>query len=276
MRFFCIATLLFSQTFTSAEEPVAFKLSQGSSNSLAIPKVGRAWLGLEVSKPEPTVTAHIPALPAGVGFVVKSIDAGGPAERAGIQEYDLIWRLDDQMLVNEAQLSVLLRLHRPGDDVILHSYRGGQPLEIKLKLGEAKANSASFGAKIAEDAVMSAEPAGPVRLVNSSEKSASFSTAEGQASVRREGEILKVKIDNPAGLPIFEGDFTAQEGFERIPENWRRRVGMLAHTLDQALEGNMIPRRQPRPRVIPPPQDQSPAPLPALASPQPSDVSPKP
>ena len=71
--------------------------------------------------------------------MVKSIDDGGPAQAAGLTEFDLLWKIGDQMLVNEAQLATLLRLSKPGEEVILAGFRGGKPLEVKLKLGEAPA-----------------------------------------------------------------------------------------------------------------------------------------
>jgi hypothetical protein len=41
--------------------------------------VGEAWLRLSVSKPDDVTTTQLPALPPGIGFVVKEIAAGGPA-----------------------------------------------------------------------------------------------------------------------------------------------------------------------------------------------------
>ncbi len=58
----------------------------------------QAWLGVQLAKPEPSMVAHLPDLPKGMGFLVSSVDRGGPADQAGVATFDVIWKLDDQML----------------------------------------------------------------------------------------------------------------------------------------------------------------------------------
>jgi hypothetical protein len=215
----------------------------------------RAWLGLRVVKPDETVTSHVPSLPPGIGFVIQSIDKDGPAAAAGLQEFDLLWKIGDQMLVNEAQLATLLRLSKPGDAIVLSGFRGGKPLEVKLNLGETPAVQRPFPGEMVEAAVLPGVCGGPMRVVNMAEKSASFATDDGRAVVRRQGDFFKVMIQGPADEVIFEGDVSKDSKFENVPEAWRRKVQVLCRTLDQALNGNVIPQRQPRPRVVPPPQE---------------------
>jgi S1-C subfamily serine protease len=81
------------------------------------PQAPRAWLGFHVSKPDESITAHLPALPPGIGFVIRLLGVGGPAENAGLRNFDVLWKFEDQMLVNEGQLAALLRLRKPGDEV---------------------------------------------------------------------------------------------------------------------------------------------------------------
>ena len=212
-----------------------------------------AWLGLEVAKPDESITAHVPALPQGIGFVVKSIDEGGPAQTAGLLTNDLLWKIGDQMLVNEAQLATLLRLSKPGDQIVITGFRGGKPLEVKLKLGDAPALQKPFSGEMIESAIMSDVCPGPMRLVNVADKTASFSADQGRAEVRRDGKIYQVKIDGLNGKVIFEGEIASPDEYEKIPAEWRRRILVLCRTLDQALDGGMLPQRQPRPRVVPPP-----------------------
>jgi hypothetical protein len=251
MKYSFIALLLSAQTFSSAEEPVAMNVPKPFAPVIRPYQPPRAWLGLQVSKPDLTITAQLPSLPQGIGFVVKSIDAGGPAEKAGLVNYDLIWKLDDQLLVNESQLATLLRLYKPGDEIEIHGFRGGKHQEFKLKLGEAPVSANTYSSNVIENALMPGDLIGPMRVVNVAEKSASFSNESGSANVRRDGETLKVKIEASTGKSIFEGDFAKGENFDRVPEVWRRRIEVLCRTLDQTLSGSMIPQRQPRPRVIP-------------------------
>ncbi|RPJ31833.1 MAG: PDZ domain-containing protein [Verrucomicrobiaceae bacterium] len=214
----------------------------------------RAWLGLEVSKPDETITAQMPSLPPGIGFVIRMIDKDGPAAAAGLREFDIIWKIGDQMLVNEGQLAALLRLNKPGDEIRLSGFRSGQPLEVILKLGEVPASKRVFPGDLVDAAILPGECGGPMRVVNVSEKLASYSNSEGRVEVRRDGQLLLVKIQDPADGLIYEGRIPVDGSLEEIPQDWRRRVHALRRGLDHALDGRIMPARQPRPRVVPPPE----------------------
>ncbi len=212
----------------------------------------RAWLGLKVFKPGDTVTAQVPSLPPGVGFVVDAVDPDGPAAAAGLQPHDLLWKLGDQMLINEAQLATLLRLAKPGEEVALHGFRGGQALEVKVALGIAPPPRTPLGGGFAEAAVLPNACDGPLRVVNVSEKVANFTADDGSVRVQREGSGYRVRIDGPADQPIYRGTLSRDGGVEAVPEPWRRKVQVLCRTLDHAIAGEGAAARQPRPRVVPP------------------------
>lgn len=211
----------------------------------------QAWLGLHVGKPDQTTVSHLPALPPGIGFVVKSVDAGGPAAKAGLQENDVLWKFGDQMLVNEAQLAQLLRISKPGDPVELAAFREGRPVTVNVVLGETPkgANNALAGAV---DAAILPEDRGPTRVINVTDRQASFSTGEGRAVVRRDGSGYKVVILGPGKEIVFEGALSGEDDFSKVPREWRRRVCALRRGLDHALDNHIAPVRTPRARVVPP------------------------
>jgi hypothetical protein len=168
-------------------------------------------------------------------------------------ELDLLWKIGDQMLVNEAQLATLLRLSEPGQEVLISGFRGGKPIEVKLKLGSAPELTEPFPGAMVESAILPGACGGPMRIVNIADKSASFSADGCQASVRRDGDIFKVRIEGPKSELIYDGELAQESNLQQIPEEWRRRIEILCRTLDQALTGALLPERQPRPRVVPPP-----------------------
>jgi hypothetical protein len=251
MKFFPIISLMIGWTVSFAAEPMQVKEEKGRVRAVVAP---RAWLGLQVSKPDPSMTSQLPSLPQGIGFVIVSVDKGGPAETAGLKEFDLLWKLGDQMLVNEAQLAALLRLSKPGDSVSLSGFRAGKPMEVQLKLGETPLSNQPVPLDLVESSILPGGFNGPIRVVNVAEKLATYSTEEGRAEVRREGEICKVNIEGPKGESIFAGDLPADGSLDSVPEPWRRRIQALRRGLDQALEGRMMINRLPRPRVVPPAQ----------------------
>lgn len=211
---------------------------------------GRPWLGLKLAKVDPSFSAQIQALPMGVGFMVKGVDPDGPAEVAKLHAFDVLWKMDGQLLINEAQLATLLGLHKPADEVTLAVFRGGQPLELKMKLGDMPVGKDSFSTELAEAAILPGE-FGPMRVVNVSDRTATYSTDEGKVVLRKEGEAYLVVISNPREEIIFQGDVTGKDAADAIPEAWRRRVLALKRGLDHQIHGVMDPVRAPRPRVVP-------------------------
>lgn len=245
------------QEIAPAETVVA--VSDGASPPAAVlpPGAPIAWLGIDIAKPDSTLTAHLPALPPGIGFVINQVTEGGPGEAAGLRATDLLWKLDDQLLVNEAQLGALLRLRQPGEEVVLAVFRSGAPLEIALRLGHAPPADSGDAARAAENAVFLSEQ-GPIRMVNFAQKEARFANSEGNATVRKIENGYWLTIHNADGDLLFDGRIdrcfaTKSEGDDvEIPDAWRRRVHALRRGLDHALEGRMTPQRQPRPRVVAP------------------------
>ena len=83
-----------------------------------------------------TAAQHAAAgLPPGVGLFVQHVLRGSPAEAAGIERGDILHKLDDQVLINDPQFRVLLRLYKPGDDIHLVAVRDGKSRPFTLKLG---------------------------------------------------------------------------------------------------------------------------------------------
>lgn len=93
-----------------------------------------AYLGVETMPVDPTVAAQL-GLPRGTGVVIRRVAEGSPA--AGVlKEHDILTKLDDQILVNMGQLTVLVRNRQAGDEVKLTYIRGGKETTAKVKLGE--------------------------------------------------------------------------------------------------------------------------------------------
>jgi hypothetical protein len=248
MKFPIIAAVLFMTPHLVGGPEAA--LPSSSSPAVRAPRV---WLGLGVEKPHVTIAAQVRGLQQGVGFIVKSIDPGGPAELAGLREDDLLETLGDQKLINEAQLATLLRLEKPGSEVVLGYFRGGERFEAKVKLAEAPLVQPPMIHEMVEAAILPSALDGPLRVVNVAEKSANYTAADGRVRLARDGEAYHVIIHDTAGKLIFEGDFPAKDvNFEKAPQDWRRRLVALRRGLDQTLQGGVAPSRQPRPRVVPP------------------------
>jgi serine protease Do len=94
-----------------------------------------AYLGVSAA-PAPEVLRRHLALPAGMGLVVQFVAPKSPAEEAGLQQDDILQKLDDQLLINSEQLAVLVRSYKPGDEIKLSIIRDGQKKVVTVKLAE--------------------------------------------------------------------------------------------------------------------------------------------
>ncbi len=93
-----------------------------------------AYLGVYVSTIHPATAAQLDIDPD-VGLVVERIDADSPADKAGIQEYDILLKFDDQILVGTKQIGVLVRSKNPEESVVVTLLRKGQSQEANIILG---------------------------------------------------------------------------------------------------------------------------------------------
>lgn len=211
----------------------------------------RTWLGLKVEKLDESVAAQVAELPPGFGFLVKSLDKDGPAHKAGLKELDILWKFRDQMLANESQLVALLRLAKPGEEIPLAVFRAGKPLEIKVALGESPAVEPPVPGQAAT-AVDTTTAGQPTRVVNVADRTASFSGEEGNAVVWNDNGVFHVRITGPKDEILHEGAVSREGKGEGVPQAWLEKVEVLCRTLDQSLSGNLLPPRQPRPRVVVP------------------------
>jgi membrane-associated protease RseP (regulator of RpoE activity) len=91
------------------------------------------WLGLSTEEVSDALTSQL-GLKPGEGLVVAFVAPDSPAAKAGIQKYDVIEELGDQMLVDPAQLRKLVQMEKDGDTVQLTLYRGGKKQTVSATL----------------------------------------------------------------------------------------------------------------------------------------------
>ena len=92
-----------------------------------------AWLGVMVAPvPEP-VAAHLD-LEDG-GLMVVSVAANSPADKAGIERFDVILRIGEKQVPDDAGWLIdRVRRHRPGDQIELTVQRQGKQRTVTVEL----------------------------------------------------------------------------------------------------------------------------------------------
>ncbi|HEY5550310.1 MAG TPA: PDZ domain-containing protein [Opitutaceae bacterium] len=99
-----------------------------------LPKEKVTYLGVETGRVSRTVATQL-GITERTGLTVLRVVEDSPA--AGVlQQHDILTKFNDQILVNEPQLSVLVRAQKPGDEVTLTFLRGAKETKARVKLGE--------------------------------------------------------------------------------------------------------------------------------------------
>ena len=70
------------------------------------------------------------------GIVAANIVAGSPADKAGLEQMDVIIATDNTPLQGDSTLAQIINSHKPRDTVTLSVLRNNQTLSMKVTLGE--------------------------------------------------------------------------------------------------------------------------------------------
>lgn len=105
-------------------------------------RVVRPWLGVRYEHITPEY-AELQGLDVQYGALVRrgsrgelAVIPGSPADKAGIEENDIILAVDDEAINESRTLGYLLNLHAPGDVVTLTVLHDGNTLEYEVTLAE--------------------------------------------------------------------------------------------------------------------------------------------
>ncbi len=98
-------------------------------------KVIRGWLGVYIQNITPDLAKGLD-LKSTKGVLVGKVQKDSPAEKAGIQEEDVILAYNDKTLDNAAELSTWVASTSPEEEITLKILRDQKEKNIKVKLGE--------------------------------------------------------------------------------------------------------------------------------------------
>ncbi len=94
-----------------------------------------AYLGIATSRVSDVLREQL-ELPKGVGLVIDYVDADSPARSSGLKKYDILQKLNDQILINPDQLAVLVRMFKAGEEIDLTLIRQGKAMSVPAKLAK--------------------------------------------------------------------------------------------------------------------------------------------
>jgi len=98
-------------------------------------RVPRAWLGILGQRLSPALAEYL-ELPFDEGVLVYNLVDGGPADRAGLRQGDVIVGLGGQTTMEPNDVERALSRRKPKDTIPLQVRRGKKQLNLEVKLQE--------------------------------------------------------------------------------------------------------------------------------------------
>jgi Do/DeqQ family serine protease len=105
-------------------------------------KVSRGYMGVGIENLDKDLAKQFKVPDTG-GALVDDVTAGGPAEKAGIKNGDVIRKLNGQTVSDREQLTAMVTNINPGTVATLDILRDGQPMTLKVTLGERPSDLSS-------------------------------------------------------------------------------------------------------------------------------------
>ena len=93
------------------------------------------WVGIERAAPNSTGLANYLNLQTSEGVVVLGVAPGGPAERAGLTQGDVILAIDGESVSTGEELRALVFAHEIGDTITFSIQRGAEQVELDVTAG---------------------------------------------------------------------------------------------------------------------------------------------
>ncbi|HYG88873.1 MAG TPA: DegQ family serine endoprotease [Azospirillum sp.] len=108
-------------------------------------EVRRGWLGVQVQQVSPDIAESL-SVPEQKGALVTSVTPGGPAEKAGIKQGDVILNFAGKDIEHMRQLPRAVASTQAGQEVEVKLMREGQPETIKVTIGEMESETQTAAA----------------------------------------------------------------------------------------------------------------------------------
>ena len=186
-------------------------------------KVVRGWLGVSIQDVDQELATTM-RLPAPTGVLVSDVQAGAPAQRAGLQRGDVITQLDaekidgvgqfrNQIAARGAGKQVKLELLRDGKAVTLQAALDEQPSDVRRAFAPAKADALD-GLTLGE---ITPEARGKLRLPDGLRAGALVVEVEPGSAAARSGMrasdvVLEVNREKITGVERFRQAYQKARG----------------------------------------------------------------
>ena len=160
-------------------------------------RVSRGRIGVQIAPVTKEVAESI-GLGKAQGVLVRGVEEGSPAEKAGIEAGDIITRFDGKSIEKPADLPRAVGNTKPGSQVALTVFRRGATKDLKVTVAEIEPE------KVAEAAPEKKAPVAKIAHLGLS--LSDLSEAQKKEARVRSGVRVDAAVDAAARAGIREGD----------------------------------------------------------------------
>ncbi len=204
------------------------------------------WLGIACAPLPPDVRQKLD-LARGMGLRIMQVEPNSPAQRAGVTTGDVLLRINEQQLFNEAQLRALIRTFKVDDEITLNIVRGDKPMSITTKLAEREMPALDdmpvfVGAGMLDWPLPNV--AGTIAISGAATNTQNMTRIDSdgvQIQVTDDGKVRSLKAIGADGKVLFDGPINTEEQRKTVPADLLKRVGDVHVDVNVAPAPGMPP-----------------------------------
>ena len=196
-------------------------------------RVIRGRIGVQIA-PVTKEVAEAIGLGKPTGALVQSVEAGGPADKAGVEAGDIITRVDGKVVEKSGDLPRLVGSTRPGSKATLQIFRRGASKELSVTVGEFEPERPSRRAQ--------AEPGGAAPVKSALGITASDLTEAQKRELKVKGGVRVDAVEGAAARAgLREGDVILSVDNAEVTD--LRQFATLAARVEKARAVSVLVRR---------------------------------
>jgi serine protease Do len=196
-------------------------------------RVIRGRIGVEIAPVTKDVAEAI-GLGKAMGALVRNVESGGPADKAGIEAGDIITKVDGKSIERSADLPRLIGGTKPGSRTSLQVYRRGNYRDLNVAVGEFEPDRPRRTAEAESPATPSAKTAIGVSVSDLPE-------AQKRELKVRGGVLVDAVEGAAARAGLREGDVILS--MDNVEVTDAKHFGSLVAKLDKARPVSVLVRR---------------------------------
>jgi serine protease Do len=173
-------------------------------------RVSRGRIGVQIDQVSKDVAESI-GLGKPVGAMVRGVEAGGPAEKAGVEAGDIITKFDGKVIDKSSDLPRIVGSTKPGSRSTVTVFRRGSTRDLSVTVSEVEADKPAVKTSGKED-----KPKGSAAGQAFGLAVSELTDAQKKELSVKGGVRVEAAVDAAARAGLREGDIILQLGNNEV------------------------------------------------------------